>query len=122
MTNLMWYREEEKVWELLKISMRTNIKDGVLHNLTSSAHLLRANCWELFGNMDLARLSAQLQLANCQAEADPSDNAQAMCKVAWQYSMLGEFQTALYVLMEAKKLFPLPPSGVVWQKISPNSP
>jgi len=49
---------------------------------------------------------------------DPSASCQSMCKIAWQYSQLGDWRTALKILIEAKKSYTLPSSSTIWHKIT----
>lgn len=58
----------------------------------------------------MSLLAAQLQQENYSVNTETHDSCLALCKLALHYSSLGEYQTSLAVLMDARKLFPLPSS------------
>eukprot|EP01125_Pyxidicula_operculata_P020612 TRINITY_DN7650_c0_g1_i1.p1 TRINITY_DN7650_c0_g1~~TRINITY_DN7650_c0_g1_i1.p1 ORF type:complete len:790 (+),score=114.30 TRINITY_DN7650_c0_g1_i1:31-2400(+) len=114
-----------KVWELLKISTRIVTKElDQYYPIVSAAYLLRANCWDIFGNRDMSQLSLQMEIENSQQSSSSfsssgnNDNNNAMCRLASHYSSLGEWETSIDILILAKRMFLLPPSQTIWKKIT----
>jgi len=112
-----------EIHELLRksaIDAREDYKQDFsgLDKLMSASYILKMHCWSLYGNKDKTRLCAQLQMENYTKLSDVNDSCLAMCRLAYEYAELGDFDLSVKLLKEAKTYFSLPPTQHSWHQIA----